>query len=376
MERTIPPNDAPRIIDSPAQDAIGILDTLFSHCPQPRVRTQSAKYCGELLGRHLLNLLQSCGELNLSGRHSVAVTLFRPLEDSLDCLAAVTTLAGAAERWQSGKLKPSDAAKLWVERLNFKPITNETFSEYRRRLRSTFNPFSHCHPLVPDWDVFSEKHPDKDDLFRMRVNHENQVIISNAYRIDAFLAAHLWEVLAVIEYAYRDYFETQQEISDRLDLVKSEFHKLLSEHHKRGLLDTVYPPEVEALSANLEQKPKMRRIHKHWQGSWSCSSADEKQYGQLKLNQRDWGLVGTLTIKVLAGTITYKIAEQLSGTIEENRVILDGVSSKMTPAKGKIRYQLDTFELDLSEDGNELRGTHSCSLGSGEASFKRATSTH
>jgi len=261
---------------------------------------------------------------------------------------------------------------LWVERLNFKSITNESCSEYRRRLRSTFNPFSHCAPLVPDWNVFIEKNPAKDDIFRLRINHENQVIISNAFSVDAFLAAHLWEVLGVIQYAYRDYFEIQEEISKKLDLVKPEFNKLLSDHHKHGLLDTVYPPELESLSVGLEQKPKMRRIHQHWQGSWSCSSAEDEQSGYLKLDQRDWGLMGVLTIKVTSGAITYKITERLSGIREGNLFILDGVSFEMTPSTDKLRYELDTFELSLSEDGNSLTGTHSCELGTGAADFKRA----
>lgn len=265
-KRTIPPQEASRIVDSPVQGVITILDNLFSDCPQPRVNTDAARSSGNLLGRHLINLIKACGELNLTGYHSVAITLFRPLEDALDCFAAAATVAGAAERWQHGSLKPSDAAKLWVEKLNFKPITNESFSDYRRRLRSTFNPFSHCDPLVPEWNVFIEKHPDKGDLFRMKINHENQVIISNAYRVDAFLAAHLWEVLAVIEYAYRDYFEIRNEILSQLKMVKSQFGNLLAENHEHGLLDTVYPPELESMSAKLEQKPKIRRLHEHWKG--------------------------------------------------------------------------------------------------------------
>jgi len=371
-KRTVPPQKAPRIVDSPVQGVITILDNLFSDCPQPRVNTEAARSSGELLGRHLLNLIQSCGELNLTGYHSVAITLFRPLEDALDCLAAVTTVAGAAERWRSGNLKPSDAAKLWVQKLDFKTIMNESFSEYRRRLRSVFNPFSHCSPLVPEWDVFIEKHPDKADLFRLRINHENHVIISNAHSVDAFLVAHLWEVLAVIEYAYRNYFEIRKDTFIQLKTLKPQFRNLLNENHKHGLLNTVYPPELEPLLDKFEQKPKIRRLHEHWKGFWSCSSAVGEQHSHLTISHREWGLVGTLTTEVVSGKITYKITERLSGAIEGSRFVLDGWSTEIIPFTDKVRYELDTFELNLSKDGNELAGTHSCKIGTGKAVFKRA----
>jgi len=370
MERRIPPDEAPRVVDSPVRGAIAILDTLFSDSPQPRVRTQAAKSCGELLGRHVLNLLGACGELNLTGLQSVAVTLFRPLEDALDCLAAVTMIAGAAERWRRGELKPSDAAKLWVERSSVKPITDESFSDYRRRLRSTFNPFSHCDPIVPDWDVFVEQHPLKAGMFRLRINHENQVIVSNAYRIDAFLVAHLWEVLAVIEEAYNSYIEIREEISDQLNIVKSEMRKLLAEQHKQGLRDTVYPPELELLSGDEVQKLEMPSIHENWQGCWSCSSVDGQLYGKLRLKQHHSWLTGTLTIEVASGAITCGVTEQLSGAMEGSRLLLDGVSAEISPSTDRFRYALDTFELNLSEDRDLLTGTHSCDLGTGEASFK------
>lgn len=72
---------------------------------------------------------------------------------------------------------------------------------------------------------------------------------------------------------------------------------------------------------------------------------------------------------MVSGKITYKITERLSGAIEDSRLILDGVSVDITPYNDKVRYELDTFELNFSEDGNELTGTHSCELGTGDAVF-------
>ena len=56
--------------------------------------------------------------------------MLRPLEDALDCFAAVTMVKGAAERWSARNLKPSDAAKTWIE------TAGDSFlAGYRKTLR-------------------------------------------------------------------------------------------------------------------------------------------------------------------------------------------------------------------------------------------------
>lgn len=368
-ERRIPPHEVPRIIDSPFQRLVAILNTLFSRCPQPRVRTEAARASGELLGRHLLNLLGACGELNVTGYHSVAVTLLRPLEDALDLLAAVTMAAGAAERWQAGDLKASEAAKLWVERAPGRPITGETFVDYRKRLRSTFNPFSHCAPLVPQWDLFAEAHPIHPELFRLRVNHERYTIVSNGHRVDAFLVAHLWEVLAVVRHAFRDYLESQPTIAQELSSLEPELERVLAEHHSYGLLDTIVPPELESLSVETVQQPLVRRLPELWEGSWSCGAAPRAN-GRLALNQHGSWLTGDLTIRAASESAAFTITERLSGAFEGTRLLLDGIAVQVSPPSD-IRYALDSFDLTLSDDGAHLAGGHSCDLGTGDAGFVR-----
>ena len=75
-------------------------------------RTAASKSSGLLVGNHLFLLIDGCGLLNGSGLHWAAVTLLRPLEDALDCFAAVTMVKDAAERWSQRNLKPSDAARV------------------------------------------------------------------------------------------------------------------------------------------------------------------------------------------------------------------------------------------------------------------------
>lgn len=114
--------------------------------------------------------------------------------------------------------------------------------EYRRRLRSTFNPLAHCAPLVAHWDVFRDSERADARSGRLRVNHERHVIASNAHRVDAYLVAHCWEILAVVESAYSDYFETHPDVKADLQSTKVGYGRLLEEHFRLRLLESVQPP--------------------------------------------------------------------------------------------------------------------------------------
>src|SRR5271157_5833292 len=124
---------------SPVQQALALVRDFLSFEPTPDISTPASKTTGLLVGNHLLQLISACGLLNGSGFHSAAITLLRPLEDALDCFAAVTMVRGAGERWSARELKPSEAAKLWTEIAGdtFSPV-NTTLPEYRKTLRGQF----------------------------------------------------------------------------------------------------------------------------------------------------------------------------------------------------------------------------------------------
>ena len=78
-------------------------------------------------------MLSICNDVNLSGHHSTAITLYRQIEDSLDCFGAVGLIAGAAEKWISDKLKPSEAAILLKEKIYFiNPEDASKIENYRK----------------------------------------------------------------------------------------------------------------------------------------------------------------------------------------------------------------------------------------------------
>lgn len=367
----IDPNSAPRVPDSPIQRSIQILDGLFSLGPQPAAKTEQARFCGELIGRHLLNLMVACGELNLSGFHSAAVLLFRPLEDALDCLGAVTLVAGAAERWQRGQLRPSDAARLWHERLRRRdPRSGEIISDYRQRLRSLFNNLAHCSPAVAFWDVFREPHASERDLFRFTVKHRGLIIESNAYRIDGYLIAHCLEFLQLVSLGYAAFLQSQSSLWTDLARLESEIEEILKQHLGAGSLESILPREMEV---ELELKMsaddgEATSVGGRWLGGWSCD-AKQVENGVLRIEQQGRFLHGWLRTRVGR----FDTTEELTGFVSERHVLLDGISSKFEPySEEEYQYSLDSFELDLSEDASDLSGKHSCSSGAGLALFKRA----
>ena len=90
---------------SPVQQILKLLRTIIGDTPVPESPTREAYFAAPILATHILHLLEGAGHLNAMGCHSVAVSLFRPLEDALDCLAAVGLVPEAAERWLKDELK-------------------------------------------------------------------------------------------------------------------------------------------------------------------------------------------------------------------------------------------------------------------------------
>ena len=108
---------------SPVQQAIKLCWQLINDRPETVSGTKESKSSSALILTHLLGLMESAGMLNCRGRHSSAITLLRAIEDALDCFAAVGISHEAALKWQDGKLKASDAARIWTVKHYFKKIS-------------------------------------------------------------------------------------------------------------------------------------------------------------------------------------------------------------------------------------------------------------
>jgi hypothetical protein len=365
-----------RIIDSPVQQLIALLNRLFSDMPMPRAKTKASAFSAELLGRHILDLLLACGEVNSHGLYSAAVGFFRPLEEALDYFAAVSLVAGAAEKWLAGKLKePEDAAKLWIGRMSMSPVTGESSIDYRTRVRKTFHPFSHCDPSLAAWTLIKhedETDPDNERVIELRVNHQHAVS-SNAYRIDAYLIAHLWEILAVVEEAYKDHFDLHEALRKELKAGRRKMVEILKQNHEKGLLGTSNPLELQGLSETRPLPQIDKRLRGVWHGQWTCSGVENPIFGKLRIEGGDSWVAATLAIEHTIAKRRYKVTEHLFGSLEDNRLLLDGTSIMMKPENEQATFCLDSFELVVSEDRTQLMGKHICQLGSGDACFTKAT---
>jgi len=224
-----------------------LLLEIFSEVPMPVASTESSRTNAALLGIHILHLLKGCGLLNGTGFHSAAVALFRPMEDALDCLAAVSMVPGAAEKWQNGKLKASDAAKLWTNLVNDVEARNMPLSEYRKCLRRDFNTYSHCSPDLCNWNLYFKPFPDSSNKGTLELNQVPYIIDSNGHSIDAYETAHLLELIHVVKEAYSHYLSVQKDIFYQLVASEGEVEKIMIQHDKNPCHEVRMPPEIAGL---------------------------------------------------------------------------------------------------------------------------------
>lgn len=236
---------------SPVQKALGWAEHFFSTVPMPDVSTDRAQANGTLIATHLLHLIRGCGLLNGTGYHSAAVSLLRAMEDALDCFAAVAMVKGAAEEWDSGDLKASDAAKQWA------PLVADIFRsqlplpDYRKSLRRDFNIYSHCSRQLCNWNLFFE--PDAKDATTASVrgtltlNTRGMIIDSNGHAIDAFETAHLLEFLELIRRCYSHALSSNPELLAELDVIQPKVVEIMEKHNAHHCQEVREPPELARL---------------------------------------------------------------------------------------------------------------------------------
>jgi len=234
---------------SPVQQTLTLLRDFLSLEPSPDIATASSKSSGLLVANHLLHLINACGLLNGSGLHSAAVTLLRPLEDALDCFAAVTMVKGAAERWSARNLKPSEAAKLWTETADdFLVPVDGTLPDYRKKLRGQFAQYMHCSYDLCLWDLFFSPILSDRETGQLsgtyELNQHAYVIDLNAHAIDAHLTAHLLEVVEILKRAYSRELKQKPARSRELDHLKSEIVEIMEQHNEHKCQDVLVPPEL------------------------------------------------------------------------------------------------------------------------------------
>lgn len=228
---------------SPVQQAIKLCRQLLKDKPETIAGTIESKSTAALILTHLLGLMDSAGMVNCRGWHSSAITLLRATEDALDCFAAVGSSHEAAIKWQNGKLKASDAAKVWAD--DHFINEHESMADYRKMIRTALNQYSHCTPEQANWNIYLESIGD--GRCTMELNIESMVININAYYIDQYLCIHLYEVINVILEVYSDFLKNHIDLKEQLEKAKGEIMIVIERFLKyinKEKLDISVAPEL------------------------------------------------------------------------------------------------------------------------------------
>lgn len=356
-------NEIPRIAESPVQEALARLEGILSSSPQPEAPTDGARRCGELLGNHLVSLIRGCGELNSLGQHSAAVCLFRPMEDALDLFAAITAVTGAAERWLEGQLRPSDAAKLWTPTVRFShAVLGGNLGDYRKALRSFFNPLSHCDYCVAEWDLYADPASEEESA-RLIVNHGSRHVLElNTFRIDAQLVAHCHEYLAVFRRGYHTHLSKLPQMTGELERLADSIERVLMQSFAQGDLGEMIAPESRGVPLVARGEPATTSVAGEWEGCWQCHG-EAFPNAHLNISQKEHFLRGALLVDVRGRG---RFRQDVHGLAQGNEVLLDAITVSTDAAV----YAPDRLMLHFESD-DKLVGIHKCDLGEGPAEFRR-----
>lgn len=145
---------------------------------------------------------------------------------------------------------------------------------------------------------------------------------------------------------------------------------------------SIYLEGISVQQVVLEAEPKssptlplraMRNVSGNWSGRWKRTDATLEHSGSLFVIQDHSLLKASMTVSFQkAGDLTV-VQEDLSGSIAESTVILNGTSYTYIRQGNSTSYLLDNFELALSETGKRMSGSFHSRKGSGTCVFDRET---
>ena len=210
--------------------------------PETVANTTESKSASALILTHLLGLMESAGLINCRGFHSSAITLLRAIEDATDCLAAVGIDGDAAIKWNEGKLKSSDAAKMWTLDSDSE---NANSSEYRKMIRTSLNTYSHCTPQQANWNIYLET--TENNKCTMELNTKPMVININAYYIDTYLCIHIYELVEVIKMVYNKYIKENPDLENQICDLQKKIEEIILDFLKfisKEKLEIMIAPEL------------------------------------------------------------------------------------------------------------------------------------
>jgi hypothetical protein len=237
------------IEDSPFQELIKFLREFILKDPTTLLNTAESNQICKSLFTHSLQLIEACGTLNAIGFHTSALSLFRQIDDSIDTFVCCGVVPESPAKWKQDKLRASDAAKKWIPVLEDKLGRSEefdSFSNYRKNLRSKFNKYSHCSVFLLNWNI---KNVNSDYL----LNISPSQIEENAVVIDANLAFAQYEALYLSRFVYKDFLDSHEELRNRIDKFLDQTYPIIADMEEKEYYNNLnFPPELKDIKHELE----------------------------------------------------------------------------------------------------------------------------
>ena len=134
------------------------------------------------------------------------------------------------------------------------------------------------------------------------------------------------------------------------------------------------PHSVQSLPQQTKKQPRPQSIldiSGNWNGSWKRHNTTIEHSGKLFIAQDSGQVRATMTVTFEKSNELTVIQEELSGSIKDSKISLVGISYTYIRQGNSTSYLLDSFELQLAEDGQQMSGSFRSKRGNGDSSFDR-----
>ncbi|MGD8779297.1 MAG: hypothetical protein PVH88_10100 [Ignavibacteria bacterium] len=160
------------------------------------------------------------------------------------------------------------------------------------------------------------------------------------------------------------------------EAIKDMVKKILNEEKPEKYLDGIevkidVAPVPVFQKEEFTLKSKAINIAGTWTGEWMRSNGIIPHLGIILINQKEEQLSCHMTVTLGIDEEYTIVQETLTGSINSRSIILSGISYTYIHQGASTSYFLDSFELELSKDDNQLIGVFKNKAGVGNAFFKR-----
>jgi hypothetical protein len=181
--------------------------------------------------------------------------------------------------------------------------------------------------------------------------------------------------LRIISYDPNDPFWGENLRSKLVDLVRTVLDTLSLAVHLHGITVEAQLPLMPASPISPEADSIGHRdFGGVWRGSWLSVRSQRKHDATLVIpSQHGRNFVATLTVTYIRNDAMTVVHETMTGSAKESLLGLTGVNYTYVQRGASSAYSLDSFELQISDDGATMAGKAILQNGVREVTFVRDT---